>query len=52
MKNNNVVIGDTGGYVSWFTPSGQLISKLKGDSGVSLFSIDQTNNIMVVGREK
>lgn len=50
LNNNNVVIGDTGGYISWFTPTGQLITKMSGASGVSLFSIDQTNSILVVGR--
>ncbi len=52
LNNNNVVIGDTGGYISWFTPTGQLITKMSGASGVSLFSIDQTNSILVVGRER
>ena len=52
LKNNNIVVGDSGGYMNWFTPSGQLITKFNGPSGVALFSIDQTNNILVVGRER
>lgn len=52
LNSNNIVVSDSGGYVSWFTPTGQLMTKLSGASGVSLFCIDQTNNIMVVGRER
>lgn len=50
MKNNNIVVGDSGGYMNWFTPSGQLITRFNGPSGVALFCIDQTNNILVIGR--
>ena len=52
LKNNNIAVGDSGGYMNWFTPSGQLISKFQGESGISLFAIDQTNSILVIGREK
>lgn len=52
LKNNNIVVGDCGGYMNWFSPSGQLLTRFGGPSGVGLFSIDQTNNIMVVGRER
>jgi hypothetical protein len=52
LRNNNLVIGDSGGYMNWFSRSGQLLSKFNGPSGVSLFCIDQTNNILVVGRQK
>jgi hypothetical protein len=52
MKNNNVAVGDSGGYMNWFTPSGQLIKRFNGASGVALFSIDQTNSILVIGRER
>lgn len=52
MKNNNIVIGDSGGYMNWFSSSGQLLGRFGGQSGVGLFCIDQTNNILVVGRER
>ena len=52
LKDDRVVVGDSGGYVSWFTPTGQLIASSKGNSGVSLFTIDQTNNLLVLGRER
>jgi hypothetical protein len=52
LRNNNLVIGDSGGYISWFNKSGQLLHKFNGASGVSLFCLDQTNNILVVGRQK
>ena len=52
LRNNNIAISDSGGYMNWFTPSGQLINKVEGESGISLFAIDQTNNILVIGREK
>ena len=52
MRNGNVVVGDNGGYMSWFTPTGQLINNFKGGSGISLFSIDQSNNLLVLGRDR
>ena len=52
MKNGNLVVGDSGGYMTWFSPTGQLIGNFKGASGVSLFSIDQSNNLLVLGRER
>ena len=52
LNNRNIVAGDCGGYMTWFNPTGQLINKFKGSSGVSLFDIDQTNSLLVVGREK
>ena len=52
LRDNKVVVGDSGGYMSWFTPSGQLMTNSKGNSGVSLFTIDQTNNLLVLGRER
>lgn len=52
MSDNRIVVGDNGGYMSWFTATGQLISNSKGNSGVSLFSVDQTNSLLVLGRER
>ena len=50
LRDNRVVVGDSGGYMSWFSASGQLIHSSKGNSGVSLFTVDQTNNLLVLGR--
>lgn len=52
LNNNNIAVGDNGGYMNWFTPSGQLIGKFGGESGIALFAIDQTNSILVIGRDK
>lgn len=39
--------------MNWFTGQGQLTERSSGGaSGVSLFTVDQTNNLMVVGRER
>lgn len=50
LNNRNIIIGDCGGYMSWFTHTGQLIHKFKGPSGVALFDVDQTNSLLVLGR--
>lgn len=52
LKNNSILISDSGGYMSLFTSTGQLVTRFGGSSGVSLFAIDQTNSILVVGRER
>ena len=52
LNDGKVVIGDCGGYMNWFNPTGKLINKFKGSSGVCLFDIDQTNSLLVLGREK
>lgn len=54
LNNNNLVVGDGGGAISWFSPTGQLIHSMKNSSGVgvTMFSIDQTNNLLVLGRER
>jgi len=52
LKNNSILISDSGGYMSLFTSIGQLVTRFGGSSGVSLFAIDQTNSILVVGRER
>ena len=52
LNDRNIAIGDCGGYMSWFTPTGQLLHKYKGASGVALFDIDQTNSVLVLGRER
>jgi len=38
--------------MNWFTKTGQLITRFNGASGVALFAIDQTNEILVLGRER
>lgn len=52
LKDRSIVVGDCGGYMSWFTENGQLVHKYKGPSGVVLFDIDQTNSVLVLGRER
>ena len=52
LKNNNILISDNGGYMSLFGSSGELINRFGGSSGISLFSMDQTNSMLVVGRER
>lgn len=47
-----MVIGDSGGYMSWYNPTGELLDKLNGPSGVAMFDIDQTNSLLVLGRER
>lgn len=50
LNDRKIVVGDCGGYMNWFSPTGKLISKFKGSSGVCLFDIDQTNSLLVLGR--
>ena len=50
LNDGKVVVGDCGGYMNWFSPTGKLISRFKGSSGVCLFDIDQTNSLLVLGR--
>lgn len=52
MNNGNIVVGDTSGYLSWFTEYGQVIKTEKGASSVISLKIDSTSNLLVVARER
>ena len=52
MSNGNVVVGDSSGYLTWFTAFGEVIKSEKGASAVVCLKIDDTSNLLIVARER
>ena len=52
MENNNIVIGDSSGTLSWYDQFGRVLRKIEGSSGVVMMSSDWTRSMLAVARER
>jgi hypothetical protein len=50
MRNGNLVIGDSNGNISWFSPQGELLNNKSGASGIVLMTSDASKSLLVVAR--
>ena len=51
-NGGNLVISDASGSINWFGGDGGFLASNKGNSGATLFSVEQTGNVLLVARER
>lgn len=52
MQNNNIVIGDSSGALTWYDRFGKYLKRVEGSSGVVMMSSDWTRSLLAVARER
>ncbi len=50
MHNDNIVIGDSSGAMTWYDKEGVFLKKVEGNSGIVMMTSDWSKTILAVGR--